>query len=90
MKKLTPDDTEATRRKGDTTDRVRFRSDRIFKDDDKWYFQTREGTLEGPFVERTDAENRLELYVKVMQSGWMPTDSELEMVPMDTKGTEGE
>ena len=76
--------TVSTNRKDDPKDGIRFHSDRIFKDSDKWYFQTREGTLEGPFDQRIDAENQLEYYIKVMNSGFMPAVGELEIEPLST------
>jgi hypothetical protein len=48
-------------------------------DGGKWYFNTREGTLEGPFEERTEAKDRLKEYVRIMNSGFMPRDSKLEL-----------
>ena len=71
------------KRKTDFKPQTRFRSGRFFKDGEKWYFNTREGTLEGPFEERTEAEDRLKEYVRIMNSGFMPRDSELELEPLE-------
>jgi hypothetical protein len=70
-------------RKDDREDRAWFSSDRFFKDNDKWYFNTREGTMEGPFQYRMEAEYRLAEYIKIMNSGFMPTDSELKVEPLE-------
>ena len=71
-------------RKGDAEPYTKFRPSRFFKDGNEWYFFTREGTTEGPFDLRSEAENRLEHYIKVMTSGFMPSDSELSIEPLDT------
>lgn len=57
------------KRAGDLRSRPVFRSDRIIKEGDKWFFYTREGTLQGPFHDRKDAENQVEVYIKVINSG---------------------
>jgi hypothetical protein len=71
------------KRKTDREHRSRFRSSRFFKDDGKWFFSTREGTIEGPFWELKEAENKLADYIKIMNSGFMPKNSTLELTPMD-------
>ena len=38
--------------------------------------------MEGPFSELQDAENRLNEYIKIMNSGFMPDDSELNLEPL--------
>ena len=54
-----------------------FRSDRFVEDGDRWYFYTREGTIEGPFESRLEASCRLETYIKVTNSGIVSRDSDL-------------
>jgi hypothetical protein len=71
------------KRRSDREQRSRFRSNRFFKEDGKWYFSTREGKIEGPFWELKDAEARLAAYIKIMNSGFMPKDSTLELTPLD-------
>jgi hypothetical protein len=61
----------------------KFRPSRFIKDGGKWYFSTREGTMEGPFELKTDAEDRLDSYIKVMTSGFMPRNSKLSIQPLD-------
>ena len=39
--------------------------------------------MEGPFGELADAEKRLKEYVKIMNSGFLPGDSKLEMKPFE-------
>jgi len=74
-------------RRTDSQACARFRTNRFIKDGDKWFFCTREGTTEGPFGFKHEAEERLEVYKRVMQSGFMPKDSELAIQPLDTPGT---
>ncbi len=61
------------RRKEDTPKtRVWSRTDRMFEQAGSWHFYTREGTVEGPFGSRHKAEERLEVYINLMQSGMSP------------------
>ncbi len=41
--------------------------------------------MEGPFSELQDAENRLNEYIKIMNSGFMPDNSELNLEPLAKK-----
>jgi hypothetical protein len=68
-------------RKTDITPRSWFRTARFFKNEGKWFFNTREGTTEGPYWELTEAENKLQEYIKIMNSGFMPKDSMLSLEP---------
>ena len=65
----------ADRRAGESKPFSSFRPSRFFQDNCKWFFFTREGTIEGPFDRKLDAENRLADYIKVMVSG-MLSDTE--------------
>jgi hypothetical protein len=73
------------KRKTDLSAKMRFRSGRFFKNNGKWFFNTREGTMEGPFEELTEAENRLNEYIKIMNSGFMPRHSTLQLEPLETE-----
>ena len=68
-------------RTGDSKPRGKFRADRFVKEGGEWYFLTREGTIEGPFERKLDAENRLEDYIKVMVSGLLP-ETPLSLQPL--------
>ena len=72
-------------RKTDKGSRAWFRSKRFFSVEGEWFFYTREGTMEGPFAELRDAENRLSEYIKVMQSGMLSEDSDLNLSPLKEK-----
>jgi hypothetical protein len=70
-------------RKTDLSACTRFRINRFIKDSDSWYFTTREGTLEGPFAFKHEAEERLESYKTIMASGFIPRNSKLSIQPFD-------
>ena len=42
-----------------------FRSDRLRQEDGSWYFRTREGSVEGPYETRTNAESQLATYIQL-------------------------
>jgi hypothetical protein len=41
--------------------------------------------MEGPFGELTEAESRLKEYIRIMNSGFMPTYSKLELEPFEAE-----
>ena len=53
----------ASTRKGESEPQPRFRESRFFHTMEQWHFITREGTVEGPFRDRQEAENMLEAYI---------------------------
>jgi hypothetical protein len=71
------------RRRTDKETVSRFRSRRFILDNGKWYFNTREGTVEGPFGELKDAETRLAEYIKIANSGFMSSGRQLELEPIE-------
>jgi Domain of unknown function (DUF6316) len=73
------------KRKTDVLPQTRFRSGRFFKNEGKWFFNTREGTMEGPYEELAGAESRLKEYIKIMNSGFMPKYSTLKLEPLETE-----
>lgn len=52
------------KRAGEETTRKYFRSDRISVSNGKFFFSTREGTIEGPFDSRDEAERELVMYIR--------------------------
>ena len=52
------------KRKDDLTKQFHFRTDRIIDDSGLFFFYTREGTMEGPFKDTTEAGIQLENYIK--------------------------
>ena len=71
-------------RRTDREANTQFRVSRFMQNGGRWFFFTREGTLEGPFCFQHEAEERLEIYKRVMSSGFMPLDSKLALQPLDT------
>jgi hypothetical protein len=55
-------------RKGDSATFTSQDPSRFFKVRDRWYFNTREGTTEGPFSYPQQAEDNLEFYISLMES----------------------
>lgn len=54
-------------RNSDSTPSTHYRSDRISSVNGQYFFSTREGTLEGPFFTRFDAEREVMQYISRMQ-----------------------
>ena len=68
------------RRKDDPPiSRTRFRTERLLEDGGKWFFLTREGSVEGPFESEKDALEQLEVYIRLMGSGMLPTNSKYDL-----------
>ena len=44
-----------------------YRSERVSAVNGQYFFATREGTLEGPFFTRVDAEREIAFYIRRMQ-----------------------
>lgn len=75
----------AHKRKTDLASKTWYRSERFMENNGRWFFVTREGTTQGPFDSRWDAEQMLEKYIEVEDSGMLTEDfsAELSMVPKD-------
>ncbi len=56
------------KRKGDFRMEARFRSERMYKYNNKWFFCTREGALQGPFQDQFEANYELKMYLDAMAS----------------------
>ena len=52
----------------DEDTRTYFRSDRMVRENEKWYFCTREGLMQGPFADKAQAERELNDYIKIMKA----------------------
>ena len=59
----------ARRKDDDSASRTWFRTDRMVQDGGRWFFLTREKTIEGPFNCRADAIDQLEVYIKLAGNG---------------------
>ena len=51
----------------DPTPGTHYRSERVSAVNGQYFFATREGTLEGPFFTRVDAEREIAFYIRRMQ-----------------------
>ena len=51
----------------DPAPRSHYRSERVSAINGQYFFSTREGTLEGPYFTRVDAERCIALYIRRMQ-----------------------
>ncbi|MCC6076203.1 DUF6316 family protein [Pseudomonas sp. GCM10022188] len=56
------------KRQNDSAPATHYRSDRINTVDGQYFFATREGTLEGPFFTRFDAQEAANRYVDNLMS----------------------
>ncbi len=54
------------RRASDMAAGTHYRSERVSAVNGQYFFSTREGTLEGPFFTRVDAEREIALYIRRM------------------------
>lgn len=59
-------------RSTDTKPQTRFRSERFFSSQGQWFFNTREGSIEGPFASREAAQDALTEYL--LSVGIKPSD----------------
>lgn len=55
-----------------TGDEAGTRTSRIFTQDGSWFFKTREGRLAGPFEDELEASIRLEVYIRMVNTGLSP------------------
>ncbi len=51
----------------DPAPRSHYRSERVSAINGQYFFATREGTLEGPYFTRVDAERNIDQYIRRMQ-----------------------
>ena len=70
-------------RKGDAATLARFRSERIMEHNGEWFFCTREGTIQGPFIDEWEAKYQLKRYIDIMVSGLA---GEISIAPLEPIG----
>ena len=73
------------KREDDLEMKVRFRTDRMINHNGKWYFCTREGTVQGPFEDKFEANYELKIYLDAMAAGLA---GELSLEPLEAFGSE--
>jgi hypothetical protein len=49
-----------------------LRSSRMFRENQQWYFRTREGQSIGPFADELEASTQLEVYIRLVEVGLLP------------------
>lgn len=59
--------------------RTRYRTNRFVLEGKKWFFFTREGTIEGPFEDEFTASEGLQVYLQVLNMNFLSVDSSLAM-----------
>ncbi|MDZ7782979.1 MAG: DUF6316 family protein [Halioglobus sp.] len=75
--------TDRARNRYESDSRTFFRSDRLQQDGGKWYFYTREGTMEGPFEDKVEALEALDKYITIMNLELIEPDSNLSLADND-------
>lgn len=61
------------KRKSDTKQKAHFRTNRMFKEGESWFFNTRGGEILGPFGTELEASNRLEAYIRMAEADLLPS-----------------
>ena len=64
-------------RKNESDPKAVTRSNRTFTEDGNWFFKTRGGQLAGPFRDELEASTRLEVYIRLVNSGLQPIEGML-------------
>lgn len=70
------------KRKSDHKLQTHFRSDRLFEHEGKWFFYTRESTIEGPYPDQQEARQQIKAYIKKMMALETTVSTELALEPM--------
>ena len=68
------------KRKDDLDKQARFRTDRMIKHNGEWFFCTRGGTIQGPFVDQWEVSYQLKRYIDAAASGLA---GEFSLVPLE-------
>jgi len=55
-------------RKGESATQARFRANRLFSSGSAWYFSTREGQDQGPFISKEQAEQAISEFIQKVTS----------------------
>lgn len=53
----------------------------MYEEGGSWYFNTREGTVVGPFKDELEAYTQLEVYIRLVDSGLLP-EAEAAVAPL--------
>lgn len=72
-------------RRTDIEHREGSRSSRMYEEGGSWFFNTREGTVVGPFRDELEAYTQLEVYIRLADSDMLPTSEALELSALRAK-----
>ena len=70
------------KRKDDSSTRTHFRSSRMFEENGYWYFNTREGDMIGPFKDELEASTKLEVYIRLVDTGLLSDADQFSLQPV--------
>jgi Domain of unknown function (DUF6316) len=70
------------KRASDTREGTYFRSNRMIRENGKWFFLTRESTVEGPYETEHEAQTYLSDYIKRMKSINLAAGEKFTLQPM--------
>lgn len=70
------------KRKGENSTRTHFRSSRMYEENGYWYFNTREGEMIGPFRDELEASTKLEVYIRLADTGLLTEADQFSLQPV--------
>jgi hypothetical protein len=70
------------KRKDESSTRTHFRSSRMFEENSCWYFNTREGEMLGPFKDELEASTKLEVYIRLADTGLLNDADQFTLAPV--------
>jgi hypothetical protein len=70
------------KRKDESSTRTHFRSSRMFEENGYWYFNTREGEMIGPFKHELEASTKLEVYIRLADTGLLNDADQFTLAPV--------
>lgn len=74
------------KRKNETITRTHFRTNRMFEENGCWYFNTREGEMMGPFKDELEASTKLEVYIRLSDTGLLDDAVQFSLEPVKNTG----
>lgn len=72
-------------RRTDIEHREGARSSRMYEEGGSWYFNTREGTVVGPFRDELEAYTQLEVYIRLAGSDMLPASESVALSALRAK-----
>ncbi|MDZ7783519.1 MAG: DUF6316 family protein [Halioglobus sp.] len=72
-------------RRTDIEHRQGARSSRMYEEGGSWFFNTREGTVVGPFRDELEAYTQLEVYIRLADSDLLPTSEGVALSALRTR-----